>query len=168
LPPTQKEIDGFTGDNLPNAFEKVVDRLLSSSQYGVRWGRHWMDVARYADTFDGPDRFAFSYTYRDWVVRAFNEDMPFDQFAMKQIAADQLTPLVRRDLAALGFITLGHSVPKAEHDMIDDPIDAIARGFLSMTVMCARCHNHKFDPIPTRDYYSFYAALTLEHTNSLP
>ena len=81
---------------MPDAFEKVVDRLLSSPQYGVRWGRHWMDVSRYADTSDGPDRFAFSYTYRDWVVRAFNEDMPFDQFAKKQIAADQLTPFVRR------------------------------------------------------------------------
>ncbi len=156
LPPTQKEIDDFTRDKMPNAFEKVVDRLLSSPQYGVRWGRHWMDVARYADTSDGPDRFAFSYTYRDWVVRAFNEDMPFDQFAKKQIAADQLTPFVRRDLAALGFITLGRSVPKGEHDMIDDRIDAITRGFLGMTVTCARCHDHKFDPIPTRDYYSFY------------
>jgi hypothetical protein len=156
LPPTQKEIDDFTRDNTPNAFEKVVDRLSSSSQYGVRWGRHWLDVARYADTSDGPDRFAFSYTYRDWVVRAFNEDMPFDQFAKKQIAADQVTPFVRSDLAALGFITLGRSVPKGEHDMIDDRIDAITRGFLGMTVTCARCHDHKFDPIPTRDYYSFY------------
>ena len=118
-----------------------------------------MDVARYADTSDGPDRFAFSYTYRDWVIRAFNEDMPFDQFARKQIAADQLTPVDKRDLAALGFITLGRSVPKGEHDMIDDRIDAITRGFLGMTVTCARCHDHKFDPIPTRDYYSFYGII---------
>ena len=159
LPPTQAEIDEFANDTSPNAFEKVVDRLLRSPQYGVRWGRHWMDVSRYADTADGPDRFAFSYTYRDWVIRAFNEDMPFDQFAKKQIAADQLQPIDTRDLAALGFITLGRSVPKGEHDMIDDRIDAITRGFLGMTVTCARCHDHKFDPIPTRDYYSFYGII---------
>ena len=159
LPPTQAEIDAFSNDPSPDAFEKVVDRLLASPQYGVRWGRHWMDVARYADTSDGPDRFAFSYTYRDWVIRAFNEDMPFDQFARKQIAADLLTPADPLDLAALGFITLGRSVPKGKHDMIDDRIDAITRGFLGMTVTCARCHDHKFDPIPTRDYYSFYGII---------
>src|ERR1035438_4371447 len=118
-----------------------------------------MDVSRYADTADGPDRFAFSYTYRDWVIRAFNEDMPYDQFVKKQIAADQLRPVDKRDLAALGFITLGRSVPKGEHDMIDDRIDAITRGFLGMTVTCARCHDHKFDPIPTLDYYSFYGII---------
>jgi hypothetical protein len=160
LPPTQKEIDDFTKDATPTAFERVVDRLLASHQYGVRWGRHWMDVSRYADTADGPDRFAFSYTYRDWVIRAFNNDMPFDQFARNQIAADQLTPLNKPDLAALGFITLGRSVPKGQHDMIDDRIDAISRGFLGMTVTCARCHDHKFDPIPTRDYYSLYGIIS--------
>jgi hypothetical protein len=159
LPPTQTEIDDFAKDKTPNAFEKVVDRLLLSPQYGVRWGRHWMDVSRYADTADGSERFAFSYTYRDWVIRAFNEDMPFDRFAKTQIAADQLIPFDKRDLAALGFITLGRSVPKGEHDMIDDRIDAITRGFLGMTVTCARCHDHKFDPIPTRDYYSFYGII---------
>ncbi len=118
LPPTPAEIDAFTRDNTPHAFEKVVDRLLASPQYGVRWGRHWMDVARYADTADGPERFAFSYTYRDWVIRAFNEDLPFDQFARKQIAADQLTPFEKRDLAALGFITLGpqRAQGRARHD----------------------------------------------------
>lgn len=159
LPPTQQEIDSFAGDKSPDAFEKVVDRLLSSPQYGVRWGRHWMDVSRYADGSDGSDgsdRFAFSYTYRDWVIRAFNEDLPFDQFVRRQIAADQLQPLDRRDLAALGFLTLGRSIAKGEHDIIDDRIDVISRGLLGMTVTCARCHDHKFDPIPTRDYYSFY------------
>ena len=159
LPPTQKEIDDFAKDPSPRAFEKVVDRLLASPQYGVRWARHWMDVSRYADTADGADRFAFSYTYRDWLVRAFNQDMPFDQFAKKQIAADQVPGASKADLAALGFITLGRSVPKGEHDMIDDRIDAITRGFLGMTVTCARCHDHKFDPIPTRDYYSFYGII---------
>ena len=159
LPPTQKEIDDFTQDPSPRAYEKVIDRLLASPQYGVRWARHWMDVARYADTADGGNRFAFSYTYRDWLVRAFNADMPFDEFAKKQIAADQLPAAGKADLAALGFITLGRSVPKGEHDMIDDRIDAVTRGFLGMTVTCARCHDHKFDPIPTRDYYSFYGII---------
>ncbi len=158
LPPTQKEIDNFVNDRSPHAYEKVVDRLLASPQYGVRWARHWMDVSRYADTSDGQDRFAFSYTYRDWVIRAFNEDLPFDQFARKQIAADQVST-DKRDLAALGYITLGRNIPKGEHDMIDDRIDVVSRGFLGMTVTCARCHDHKFDPIPTKDYYSFYGII---------
>ena len=159
LPPTQAEIDAFVRDQSPQAVERLVDRLLASPQYGVRWGRHWMDVARYADTADGPERFAFSYTYRDWVIRAFNEDMPFDQFARKQVAADQVAGAEKRDLAALGFITLGRNVPKGEHDVIDDRIDVITRGFMGMTVTCARCHDHKFDPIPTKDYYSFYGII---------
>jgi hypothetical protein len=159
LPPTQQEIDDFAQDATLNAFEKVVDRLLSSPQYGVRWARHWMDISRYADTADGPDRFAFSYTYRDWLIQAFNQDLPFDQFVMKQIAADQLKNIDSRDLAALGFITLGHTVPKGEPDTIDDRIDVITRGLLGMTVTCARCHDHKFDPIPTRDYYSLYGII---------
>jgi len=159
LPPAQQEIDDFEKDSSPEAFEKVVDRLLASPQYGVRWARHWMDVARYADTADGPDRFAFSYTYRDWLIRAFNDDLPYDQFVMKQLAADQLPQHEPHDLAALGFITLGHTVPKGEPDTIDDRIDVITRGLLGMTVTCARCHDHKFDPIPTRDYYSLYGIL---------
>ena len=159
LPPTQAEIDAFAKDTAPNAFEKVVDRLLASPQYGVRWARHWMDVSRYADTSDGPDRFPFSYTYRDWLIRAFNEDLPYNQFVMKQLAADQLEHRDPRDLAALGFITLGHTVPKGDPDTIDDRIDVITRGLLGMTVTCARCHDHKFDPIPTRDYYSLFGII---------
>jgi hypothetical protein len=159
LPPTAAEIDAFVKDKSPAAYEKLVDRLLASPRYGERWGRHWMDVARYADTADGPSRFAFSYTYRDWVIRAFNQDMPYNEFVKKQIAADQIKLSDKADLAALGFITLGRSVPKGEHDMIDDRIDVITRGLLGMTVTCARCHDHKFDPIPTRDYYSFYGII---------
>ncbi|MDQ1473389.1 MAG: hypothetical protein QOJ99_4869 [Bryobacterales bacterium] len=160
LPPTEAEITAFDNDQSSNAYEKVVDRLLASPQYGVRWGRHWMDVSRYADTADGANRFAFSYTYRDWVIKALNQDMPYDEFVKRQIAADKLNPADKGDLAALGYITLGRSVPKGEHDMIDDRIDAITRGFLGMTVTCARCHDHKFDPIPTRDYYSFYGMIS--------
>jgi hypothetical protein len=156
LPPSTQEIQDFLNDQSPNAFEKVVDRLLASPHYGEQWGRHWMDVSRYADTRDRGSRFAFSYTYRDWVIRAINEDMPYNDFVRKQVAADKLDLKDRRDLAALGFITLGRSVPKGEHDMIDDRIDAVTRGLIGLTVTCARCHDHKFDPIPTRDYYSFY------------
>ncbi|MDQ6666030.1 MAG: DUF1549 domain-containing protein, partial [Acidobacteriota bacterium] len=161
LPPSPKEVDDFLKDDSPNAYEQVVDRLLASPQYGERWGRHWMDVSRYADTADGNARFAFSYTYRDWVIRAFNQDMPYTEFVKKQIAADQmdLTHGGKRDLAALGYMTLGRSVPKGEHDMIDDRIDVVTRGLLGLTVTCARCHDHKFDPIPTRDYYSFYGMI---------
>jgi hypothetical protein len=159
LPPTEQETEAFVSDRSPNAYERVVDRLLASPQYGVRWGRHWMDVSRYADTADGGNRFAFAYTYRDWVMKALNNDMPYDEFVKRQIAADKLNPADKSDLAALGYITLGRSVPKGEHDMIDDRIDAITRGFLGMTVTCARCHDHKFDPIPTRDYYSFYGMI---------
>ncbi len=156
LPPSSEEITNFLNDKSPKAFEKVVDRLLASPHYGEQWGRHWMDVSRYADTRDRGSRFAFSYTYRDWVIRAINEDMPYNDFVRKQVAADKLDLKDRRDLAALGFITLGRSVPKGEHDMIDDRIDAVTRGLLGLTVTCARCHDHKFDPIPTRDYYSLY------------
>src|SRR6266849_4287899 len=120
LPPDPDRVEQFVNASSPNAYAKLIDRLLASPQYGVRWGRHWLDVARYADTSDGPDRFPFSYTYRDWVINAFNQDMPFDQFAKRQIAADQLEPLDKSDLAALGFITLGRSIPTGEHDMIDD------------------------------------------------
>ncbi len=158
LPPTQKDIANFASDKSPSAYAKVVDRLLASPQYGVRWARHWMDVSRYADTADGQDRFAFSYTYRDWVIRAFNEDLPYNQFVRTQIAADQVSA-DKRDLAALGYLTLGRSIPKGEHDMIDDRIDVITRGLMGITVTCARCHDHKFDPIPTRDYYSIYGII---------
>jgi hypothetical protein len=156
LPPSSFEIADFLNDKSSGAFEKVVDRLLASPHYGEQWGRHWMDVSRYADTRDRGSRFAFAYTYRDWVIRALNEDMPYNDFVRKQVAADRMDLKDKRDLAALGFITLGRSVPKGEHDMIDDRIDAITRGLLGLTVTCARCHDHKFDPIPTRDYYSFY------------
>ena len=159
LPPSWEDVRAFAADDSDDAYEKVVDRLLESPQYGERWARHWMDVSRYSDTYDGSRRFAFAYTYRDWLIRVLNEDMPFDEFASKQIAADLLPGSGERDLAALGFITLGRSVPKGEHDMIDDRIDAITRGFLGLTVTCARCHDHKFDPILTREYYSLYGVI---------
>jgi mono/diheme cytochrome c family protein len=161
LPPTPEEVDAFINDNSPEAFAKVVDRLLASPHYGERWGRYWLDIARYADTkgyvFEEERRYAFSYTYRDYVIRALNEDVPYDQFIIQQIAAD-LLPLGddKRPLAALGFLTLGRRFLNNQPDIIDDRIDVVSRGLMGMTVACARCHDHKFDPIPTKDYYSIY------------
>ncbi|MCC6153217.1 MAG: PSD1 domain-containing protein [Candidatus Hydrogenedentes bacterium] len=163
LPPTPEEVDAFIADESPNSFEKVVDRLLASPHYGERWGRHWLDVARYADTKgyvygDREEaRFVHSYVYRDWVVRALNDDMPYDQFLLYQIAGDQLaTDAGNQNLAAMGFLTLGRRFLGVMHDIIDDRIDTLMRGTQALTVACARCHDHKFDPIPTEDYYSLY------------
>ncbi len=161
LPPTPEEVSAFLEDRSADAFAKVVDRLLASPRYGERWGRHWLDVARYADTTGyigaGETRYAYSYTYRDYVIRAFNEDLPYDQFLIEQIAADKL-PLGddNRPLAALGFLTLGRRFINNEEDIVDDRIDVISRGTMGLTVTCARCHDHKYDPIPTKDYYSLY------------
>jgi hypothetical protein len=163
LPPTTEEAEAFEKDKSPDAFARVVDRLLASPHYGERWGRHWLDVARYADTKDGVLMFGddrvrpFAYTYRDYVIRAFNEDVPFDRFVHEQLAADMIEPKVEPwRLAAMGFLTLGRIFDNNIHDIIDDRIDTVTRGFLGMTVGCARCHDHKYDPIPTKDYYSLY------------
>jgi hypothetical protein len=163
LPPTPEEVDAFLADRAPGAYEKVVDQLLVSPAYGERWGRHWLDVARYADTKDGvlmygDDRVRpFAYTYRDYVLRAFNEDLPFDRFVHEQLAADLIEPKVPPwRLAAMGFLTLGRMFDNNVHDVLDDRIDVVTRGLLGLTVSCARCHDHKYDPIPTADYYSLY------------
>ena len=151
----------------------MVDRLLASPHYGERWGRHWLDVARYADTkgyvLFQDSNFPWSYTYRDYVVRAFNEDLPYDRFIVEQLAADKL-PLGddRRPLTALGFLTLGSGFMNNQQDVIDDRIDVVTRGLLGLTVSCARCHDHKFDPIPTRDYYSLYGVLASSVEPTVP
>jgi mono/diheme cytochrome c family protein len=161
LPPAPEEVEAFVGDARPDAYERLVERLLASPAYGERWGRHWLDVARYADTkgyvFTAERRFPYAYTYRDHVIASFNEDRPYDRFIVEQLAADQL-PLGndRRPLAAMGYLTLGRRFLNNVHDIIDDRIDVVARGLLGLTVSCARCHDHKYDPIPTRDYYSLY------------
>ena len=163
LPPTLQEVDDFLADESEKAFEKVIDRLLASPRYGERWGRHWLDVARYGDTTGrrnnnrGETRYIHSHTYRDWVIKAFNDDMPFDRFAKLQIAADRIAKDdERQHLAALGFITLGPRLNNNADDLIDDRIDVVMKGFLALTVTCARCHDHKFDPIPTQDYYALH------------
>lgn len=161
LPPAPEDVQTFLGDNSPKAFEKVVDRLLSMPQYGERWGRHWLDVARYSDTKGEIKRlrdtplYPFAWTYRDYVIKSFNDDKPYDRFVIEQIAADKL-PLAKNDpsLAALGFLTLGERFQGNENDIINDRIDVVTKGFLGLSVSCARCHDHMFDPIPTRDYYS--------------
>jgi hypothetical protein len=164
LPPSADDIDRFVRDASPDAYEKLIDRLLASPRYGERWGRHWLDVARYADSVNDSvnsgQRFPWSYTYRDWVIRSLNEDLPYDRFVLYQLAADRVTGIEPRHLAALGFLSLGREFPKSYPETVDDRIDAVARGFLGLTVACARCHDHKFDPIPTKDYYSFYSILS--------
>lgn len=160
LPPTCDEVQAFITDDDPDAYEKLVDRYLASPRYGERWGRHWLDVARYADTkgyaFNRDRRYPFAYTYRDYVIQALNDDLPFDQFVMEQLAADLIVEQPHDlSLAALGFLTVGRKFNRRHLD-IDDQIDVVGRGLLGLTVTCARCHDHKYDPIPTEDYYSLY------------
>jgi cytochrome c553 len=173
--PTAAEIAAFVADRDPQATEKLVDRLLGSPAFGERWGRHWLDVARYADTkgyvFQEERRYPYAYTYRDWVVKAFNDDLPYDQFLRLQIAADQIVkdPENNRDLAALGFLTLGRRFLNSTPDIIDDRIDVVMRGTQGLTMACARCHDHKFDPLPTTEYYSLYAIFnSSEEPKDLP
>lgn len=156
LPPTPEEVDAFLADNSPGAYERVVDRLLASPAYGERWGRFWLDVARYADTKGRQGRYPFAHTYRDYVINAFNEDKPFDRFILEQLAADQLDLEERQDLAAMGYLTLGRTFLGRKEFIIDDQIDVVTRGLQGLTVSCARCHNHKFDPIPTADFYGLH------------
>ena len=162
LPPTPEEVQDFLNDSSPNAFANVVDRLLASPHYGERWGRHWLDVARYSDTKGQPKRAVedninpFAWTYRDYVIRSFNEDKPYNQFILEQIAADRLASTARNptNLTALGFLTVGDHFMGMQNDVLNDRIDVVTKGFLGLTVTCARCHDHKFDPIPQKDYYS--------------
>jgi cytochrome c553 len=160
-------VDEFIADESPDATARLVDRLLASPRYGERWGRHWLDVARYADTkgyaFAQERRYPYAYTYRDYVIRAINADVPFDRFVLEQLAADQLGPDTPvESLAALGFLTTGRKFNNV-HDDIDDKIDVVGRGLLGLTISCARCHDHKFDAIPTDDYYSLYGVFASCH-----
>lgn len=163
LPPSPEQIDGFLADKSSNAFEKVVDRLLASPHYGERWGRHWLDVARYSDnTLDptGETPHPNAFRYRDWVIDAFNRDMPYDLFIKAQIAGDQL-PEPSKTAAGLGLYALS---PEFQ----DDRVDVTTRGFLGLTVACAQCHNHKFDPIPQTDYYSILGIFNNTKMNEYP
>ena len=173
LPPTPEDVESFEADNTPGVYRAPIDRLLASPRYGERWGRHWLDVARYADTkgyilFQEAD-YHWAYTYRDYVITALNHDLPYDRFLIEQIAADRLPPEHgRRPLSALGFLTVGARFMGNIHDVIDDRIDVICRGLMSLTVTCARCHDHKFDPIPTQDYYSLHGVLASTVEPAIP
>jgi hypothetical protein len=161
LPPENEAVEAFLQDPSPDAFPKVVDRLLASPHYGEHWARHWLDVARYSDTKGyvyarEEKQFVHAWRYRDWVVGALNQDMPYDRFLLLQIAADQVEPERSPHLAAMGFLTLGKRFLGVTHDIIDDRIDVVMRSTQALTVACARCHDHKFDPISIRDYYSLY------------
>ena len=161
LPPTPAEVVAFVNDTASDAYERLIDRLLASPHYGEHWGRYWLDIARYADTkgytYGREQRyFIHSAIYRDWVIRAFNEDLPYDRFVLLQLAADQAAPEEPDALAAMGFLTLGRRMLGVTPDIIEDRIDMVGRGLLGLTIGCARCHDHKYDPIPTADYYSLY------------
>jgi cytochrome c553 len=184
LPPTPEEVDAFLKDGSPEAFAKVVDRLLDSPTYGQRWARHWLDVVRYADYHDGNPKARNpvcepleAWRYRDWVVQSLNRDLPFDQFITHQIAGDLLPPPDGKPPYADGLVATSFLVngawdrgdadkEKMVSDMVDDQIDTVGKAFLGLTLGCARCHDHKFDPVSTRDYYAlagiFYSTRMLK------
>ena len=159
LPPSRGTIERFKNSNRPDAYQRLVDRLLASPEFGERFGRHWLDVARYADTvgyaLGGKERrYKGSERYRDWTIRSFAQDTPYDEMVRHQLSADRTDPTNEHgNLDAMGFLTLGRQFLNPL-DTIDDRIDVITRGLLGLTVTCARCHDHKFDPIPTEDYYA--------------
>jgi Protein of unknown function (DUF1553)/Protein of unknown function (DUF1549)/Planctomycete cytochrome C len=166
LPPTPAEIAAFLADDKPGAWERLIDTLLASPHYGERWGRHWLDVARYADSggfehdYDRPN----AWRYRDYVIRSYNQDKPYNVFLKEQIAGDELDTKTDDTMIATGFLRAGPRVafrekdnPERRYEYLDDLIATTGRGVLGLTVQCARCHNHKFDPIPQKDYYSLIA-----------
>jgi hypothetical protein len=170
LPPTEKELNDFLADKSPGAYEKVIDRLLASPRYGEHWGRHWLDVMRYADSTgsDEDHRYPHAWRYRDYVVESFNDDMPYNQFVREQLAGDILAAdpnsgVGYRGIVATGFLALGKKalaqkdLPLKRYDVVDDQIEVTSKAFLALTVNCARCHDHKFDPIATKDYYQMAA-----------
>jgi cytochrome c553 len=179
LPPTPEEIEAFVNDRSPEAWKKVIDRLLASPAYGERWGRHWLDMARYADSngLDENVHYGNAWRYRDWVIAAFNRDEPYNQFLTEQLAGDLLPaaqdPQVRNErLIATGFLAVGPKfisevdTQKVLMDMADEQLDTLGRTTMGLTLGCARCHDHKFDPVTTKDYYAlagiFKSTKTLE------
>jgi mono/diheme cytochrome c family protein len=168
LPPTPEEVRAFVEDDTPDAYEKLIDRLLDSPRYGEQWGRHWLDVVRYADTdgFSNDYERPNAWRYRDYVIRSFNEDKPYDQFIMEQIAGDEIDPEDPEMLVAVGYLRMGpweHTAMSVAAEtrqlFLDDATNSIGETFLSIPLRCASCHDHKFDPIPTRDYYRIQASL---------
>jgi hypothetical protein len=166
LPPTPAEVDAFLADRAPDAFAKVVDRLLASPQYGERWARHWLDVVRYADTSGFEQDFLYpnAWRYRDYVIRALNADKPFDRLIQEQVAGDELWPGDPEARAATGMYCVGPALSEAalmgnqlEYDWLTDAADTTGAAFLGLTFGCARCHDHKYDPLTQRDYFAMQA-----------
>ncbi len=168
LPPSVEETQEFLADSGPDAWEQLIEKLLDSPQYGERWGRHWLDVARYADS-DGYEQDVDrtnAWRYRDYVVNAFNNDKPYDQFIIEQLAGDELDDTTHETRIATGFLRAGPRVnfrekdnPERRWEYLDDVLETVGRGVLGMTIQCARCHDHKFDPILQKDYYSLTSAI---------
>ncbi|MFK8110625.1 MAG: PSD1 and planctomycete cytochrome C domain-containing protein [Rubripirellula sp.] len=161
LPPSSIDVQQLIAATSEDDYSALVEKYLASKQYGEHWARHWLDVARYSDTkgyvYAREERFwVHAWRYRDWVVNALNDDMPYDRFLLLQLAADQAEDKRNEDLAAMGFLTIGRRFLGVNRDIMDDRIDVVTRGMLGLTVSCARCHDHKYDPIPTADYYSLY------------
>jgi len=174
LPPTPEEVESFVKDASPRAFEELIERLLASPHYGERWGRHWLDVARYADSNGMDENLAFinAFRYRDYVIQAFNDDKPYDQFVTEQLAGDLMPrrpgepdEAYYNRVVATGFLSIGPKMladddpKKKEMDIIDEQLDTLGKAFLGLTLGCARCHDHKFDPLPAVDYYSLAGIL---------
>jgi hypothetical protein len=165
LPPTPEEVRAFEADQSPDAWEKVVDRLLASPHYGERWGRHWLDLVRYADSsgFEGDKDRPLAYRYRDYVIEAFNKDKPYDQFVREQLAGDEIRPGDREAIIATGYLACGQEdfamvkLPMTRADELDDLVSTTGSVFLGLTVGCARCHDHKYDPVTQTDYYRLQA-----------
>lgn len=193
LPPCPEEVEEFVRDTAPDSYERLIDRLLMSPRYGERWGRHWLDVARYADTggFETDIYFPNAWRYRDYVIKSFNEDKPFDRFVQEQVAGDELWPdnldlagsfdVPPEKLAHLearlgtGFYTIGPVYHEAalngeqlRHEWLGDAVDATGEAFLGLTLGCARCHDHKFDPLSQRDYYSMAALFAGSEEREIP
>jgi mono/diheme cytochrome c family protein len=178
LPPTPADVQAFLADKAPDAWEKVVDRLLASPHYGERWGRHWLDLVRYAETnsFERDNPKPFVWRYRDYVIRAFNADKPYDQFIREQLAGDELPVVTPETMIATGYYRLGQwddepaDPEQARYDELDDIVATTGQTFLGLTVNCARCHDHKLDPIPQKDYYSLVSFFqgTTRYGNPVP
>src|SRR5499425_2067737 len=171
LPPTAAEVDAFLNDRSPNAYEKQVERLLASEHYGERWGRHWLDAARYADS-DGfeKDKQRSVWFYRDWVINSLNADKPYDRFIIEQIAGDLLPNATQDRIVATGFLRNsmineegGVDPEQFRMEAMFDRMDAIGKGILGLTIQCAQCHNHKFDPLTQEEYYRMFAFLNNSH-----
>src|SRR5262245_48191126 len=177
LPPTPGEVAAFEGDGSPDAFERLIDRLLASPGHGERFARRWLDLVRFAESegFEYDNHLAGAWRYRDWVIRSFNDDQPYDRFILEQLAGDEVDPSNREAQVAAGFHRLGavrrnagnQEVAGSRNEVLTERTDIIGLAFLGLTIGCARCHDHKFDPIPQEDYYRLQGFLAATQENDI-